>query len=116
MIQIYYYRWSNLHRASTSLLVAEDAVPGHMPSEETPLIASGTDGRRNAKRAALIQATKYGGALIFVLATGVAAWAIDQQLHREQLRAPSKEVFEWRSQLLGWISAVLYSACNRPLT
>lgn len=85
-----------------------------MPSEDTPLIASGIDGRRSAKRAALVQGAKYSGALIFVLATGVAAWAIDQQLHREQLRAPPKEVFEWHSQLLGWISAVLYSACAIP--
>ena len=56
-----------------------------------------------------LQLLKYLGAVIFVFATGIAAWAISEKLHQgEEDPSRPEEILEWRSQVLGWISAVLY--------
>lgn len=85
-------------------------APEPIASEETPLITSseGAAEDRKTGRITLRQFAIYGGALAFVLGTGAIAWAVDQHMHRGQRRAPPKEVFEWKSQALGWLSAVLY--------
>ena len=112
LIQIYYYRWIRPHEPSASSITPEAEVSGRIAitSEETPLIAERRDQTVSEKleRSILGQCLVYGGALLFVLGTGVAAWAVDEYLHRERPRQPPKEVFEWRSQVLGWISAVMY--------
>lgn len=107
--QIYYYRWTR-PRQLTSPLVSGGDAPAPVASEETPLITStqGAAEDRKATPITLRQLAVYGGALAFVLGTGAIAWAVDQQMHKGQRRAPPKEVFEWKSQVLGWISAVLY--------
>lgn len=110
MIQIYYYRWARSKELTASPLIPDAEAPARLPSEETPLIIEnrGPVGSEKSERSTLVQCLVYGGALTFVLCTGVLAWAIDEYLRKGQARPPPEEVFEWRSQLLGWISAVLY--------
>lgn len=109
LLQIYYYRWTSVRQLTAPPLVAGTGTPTALPSEETPLIRD-TQGPedRKASHTTLRQFAIYGGALAFVLGTGAIAWAVDEHIHRGQRRAPPKEVFEWKSQVLGWISAVLY--------
>lgn len=106
LIQIYYYRRANLKQAKT--LIPEVSVPEPLASEETPLISEDTS-KRTETQSSVGQFVRYGIALVFVLGTGIVAWAVDQHLHKGQTRAPPEEVVEWKSQVLGWISAVLYS-------
>jgi hypothetical protein len=59
-------------------------------------------------RSALREVVIWAGILTFVLGTGALSWAVDQYIHQDQPREPPKEVFEWKSQVLGWISATCY--------
>ncbi|KAI0087823.1 PQ-loop-domain-containing protein [Irpex rosettiformis] len=114
LTQIYYYRWLRASRTGPLILDVE----GHpsVPSEETPLIAdvqsSGED--RKTSKSIWREFVVWGGALAFVLGTGAISWALDQYVHRNQPREPPKEVFEWKSQVLGWISAILYLGARIP--
>ncbi|GJE98492.1 PQ-loop repeat-containing protein [Phanerochaete sordida] len=116
LVQIYYYRWlKKSQELAPGTLIPEVDVPGHIPSEETPLISEhGTNETKKAEQSLATQCLIYGSALVFVLGTGVAAWAIDEYLHRGQSREQPVEIIEWRSQLLGWISAVLYLGARIP--
>ena len=85
-----------------------------MPSEETPLISEAQEAEEDQKSRKSIwrEFVIWGGALAFVLGTGAVSWALDQYIHKGQPREPPKEVFEWKSQVLGWISAILYRKCH----
>ncbi|KAI0802087.1 PQ-loop-domain-containing protein [Irpex lacteus] len=114
LAQIYYYRWLKTRR--TEPLVPGVEVPPSVPSEETPLIAGvqGANEERKVNRTILREFAIWGGALAFVLGTGALSWAVDQYIHKDKPRDPPKEVFEWKSQVLGWISAVLYLGARIP--
>lgn len=114
MIQVYYYRWENSRRRITAGLGPGAFVPSRDPSEETPLIPEErrADTREKSTPSTLQQILRYGSALCFILGTGIAAWAIDENVHKGQPRTAPEEVLEWKSQLLGWISAILYSECD----
>lgn len=92
----------------------EEVTSSELP-EETPLLGGG-DGNSipESKPSVWQEFAKYAGALLFVFAVGVAAWAVDGFIHRDQARSkPEEEVIEWRSQVLGWVSAVMYCKCIR---
>jgi len=117
LIQIYYYRWTNQASTRTPVLVpeSEDVASSSLP-EETPLLGGG-DGNSVPKSQPSVwhEFARYAGALLFVFAVGVAAWAMDEFIHKDQARSkPEKEVVEWRSQLLGWASAVMYLGARVP--
>ncbi|KAJ3538337.1 hypothetical protein NM688_g6535 [Phlebia brevispora] len=114
LTQIYYYRWLNSKHPSVPPLIPDTLVPGHAPSEETPLISGVNNAHEKSKTSPLRQFFKYALMLSFILGTGVAAWAVDESLHRGEPRAPPEEVLEWKSQLLGWISAILYIGARIP--
>lgn len=95
-------------------LIAEADVPNRLASEATPLLSEGPAVNEKTKQSVTTQCIAYGAALAFVLVTGVAAWAIDERMHRGQSREGPEEVMEWKSQVLGWISAVLYcTSCRK---
>ncbi|KAI0345998.1 PQ-loop-domain-containing protein [Trametopsis cervina] len=116
LVQIYYYRWSKERQITAPPLVPGVEVPASVPSEETPLIDAVQGSREEGKtsRSMLSQFALYGGALAFVLGTGALSWAVDQYIHKGQPREPPKEVFEWKSSMLGWISAALYLGARIP--
>ena len=109
LAQIYYYRWKRA-RQGAPLLVAEDARMPALFDEASPLLPG--DGRAEeaaAPRSSVWKATlKFAAALAFVFAVGVAAWVVDRHVHRGRPRSKPEEVVEWRSQILGWISAALF--------
>lgn len=85
-----------------------------MATEQTPLIHEDQPVSASVeKRTPLgVSVIRYATALLFVFATGVAAWALDQRMHRSADRSKPEEVFEWKSQILGWASAVLFRKLN----
>jgi len=106
--QIYYYRWRYPEPS-------EPSEPAGA-TEQTPLIREDQpDSASVEKRASLgLSVLRYATALLFVFATGVAAWALDQRMHRGADRPQPGEVFEWKSQILGWASAVLFLSARIP--
>ena len=51
---------------------------------------------------------RYSLYLTFIFAAGIAAWAINMKIHGPGLPDEPEIIVEWRSQVLGWISAVLF--------
>jgi len=104
LFQIYYYQWKTSHISDN----------GHCaPTEDTPLIRE--DVPPVEKRPSLCREfIKYATALLFVFATGITAWALDQRVHGDGAGAKPDEVFEWKSQLLGWTSAILFLGARVP--
>lgn len=46
--------------------------------------------------------------LTFVFIAGILAWAIDSKIRGPRIPSEPKGVVEWRSQILGWVSAMLF--------
>lgn len=112
LFQIYYYRRrkSVAHARSSDITVNDASETTHLLSQadgELPTVEGVYPPR--------LQLLKYLGAVIFVFATGIAAWAISEKLHQgEEDPSRPEEILEWRSQVLGWISAVLYLGARVP--
>lgn len=117
LIQIYYYRWEKATSSATPFLVEEDnnTLPPN-PSEEAPLLGGNErDSEAEHGLSASNEFAKYAGALVFVFASGITAWAVDEFIHKGQARSkPQEEVVEWRGQALGWFSAVMYLGARIP--
>lgn len=114
LAQIYYYRWKRA-RQGAPLLVAEDPRTSALYDEAAdPLLPGDGQGDERAPKPPAWQETlKFLGALAFVFAVGVAAWAVDRHVHQGSPRSKPDEVVEWRSQILGWVSAALFRECMR---
>ncbi|KAI0670993.1 PQ-loop-domain-containing protein [Trametes maxima] len=111
LFQIYYYRWKSARRSERQLLV-DESEESTVYDEETPLLAGGAEAP--TKKSMSKETLKFVTALLFVFAVGVAAWAVDRHLHRDNPRQKPEEVIEWRSQCLGWISAALFLGARVP--
>ena len=59
---------------------------------------------------------RYAGALAFVFVVGIVAWAVDEHIHQGQSPPKRDEVVEWRSQVLGWISAAMFRKFGHDLS
>lgn len=55
---------------------------------------------------------QYSAAITFICAAGVVAWAISEKMDDGSEPSDRKEVLEWKSQLLGWLSAILFCESN----
>ena len=80
--------------------------------EATPLLSNGvheSEKKRSLKRHVL----EYVGMILCLVGAGIVAWAISEKVQGpggdEEPRP--EEVVEWRSQLMGYCSAMLY--CER---
>jgi len=115
LAQIYYYRWSNPALSGTPLLVPDESEPPDLQEEETPLLLESAEPNGESAKSFVIHAfAKYAGALLFVFAVGLTAWVVDDYTHGDTPRSPPEEVMEWRSQVLGWISAVMFLGARVP--
>ena len=102
LAQVYYYRWKRARRSP----------------ESAPLL-QGTD-RAEAKPepSTRVIVLRYAAALVFVIATGVAAWAVarwteggkgpDDAAPEQPPPEAGTPARTWAIQILGWTSAVLY--------
>ena len=93
-------------------MLADDDAP--VPADESaPLLAGGNEIAEEREKGATSlrrELLHYAGAIAFVVAAGVIAWAVSTQVDTGDDVPPTKggeEVIEWRSQVMGWISAVL---------
>ncbi|KAL4246632.1 hypothetical protein ABKN59_008136 [Abortiporus biennis] len=112
LAQIYYYRWVNFKRASLTPIVSDVDIPS--ASEETPLLL-GENSKAELKQTSMLNNyIKYIALVSFVLLTGVVAWAVDEHMRGGQRRTDPEEIVEWRSQLLGWTSAVMFLGARVP--
>lgn len=92
LAQIYFYRWK---RRRTSC------------DERRPLLARNN---RETISAALLL-VRYTGALLFVVAVGIAAWWIGEIQQIDSTPPPTSRL---EIHVLGWISAVLYLVARIP--
>ncbi|KAA1469884.1 PQ-loop-domain-containing protein [Dentipellis sp. KUC8613] len=112
--QIYYYRWAGRRRSGKDTISDSPSAPVES-HEETPLLSESHEHHletkpSSTKRTVLVYAT----AVFFVFATGILAWAISEKFGHSEDDSERKEVLEWKSQVIGWISAVLYLGSRIP--
>ncbi|KAI0031055.1 PQ-loop-domain-containing protein [Vararia minispora EC-137] len=120
LVQIYYYRW--LHSRKRSLFVSEDGAriaEETRPEDTTPLLTGDNETHVAEKESVSFkkEILVYSTAIGFVVATGIVAWAVSEHTRGEKgggRPGRSEEVIEWRSQIMGWISAVLYLGSRVP--
>ncbi|EPT05086.1 hypothetical protein FOMPIDRAFT_1027321 [Fomitopsis schrenkii] len=111
--QIYYYRWIN--NTSSKTLPQSPIESATEDLEQRPLLAQNSDAAEGrVKHSVYRDFTKYAAALAFVFVVGIAAWAMDEHIHRGQAPPKRDEVVEWRSQALGWISAAMFLGARVP--
>lgn len=110
LIQIYYYRWLN-----TGTLARREAHLVEDTGEATPLLSTGaheSEKKRSLKRHVL----EYVGMILCLVGAGIVAWAISQKVQGvggEEEPRP-EEIVEWKSQLMGYCSAMLYLGSRIP--
>jgi len=109
LAQIYYYRWRTHQTHSHSGYNA-------LPTEASPLLSERAVEKPKWKKILLGRPMQYFLAVVFVVGTGFAASAIFRSRTAEDPQDPtdSDEIFEWKSQLLGWTSAVMYIGSRIP--
>jgi hypothetical protein len=103
------------------LLVREEGEGEAAPrldlnTDTTPLLSGGDDTPLAEKATASLKKElfAYAGAIVFIVLAGVASWAVSEhmQLQKDDPGSGPSEVIEWRSQVMGWISALLYRECS----
>ncbi|KAI0322344.1 PQ-loop-domain-containing protein [Amylostereum chailletii] len=115
LFQVYYYRWLSLTHPSVFVPEDEGSIISAGAGEEAPLLERGNGPHASEKtHSARRQILEYAGAIMFIAVTGVAAWAISEQMKADEETTRPGEVIEWRSQLVGWISALLYLGSRLP--
>jgi len=114
IFQIYYYRWTN--PARPSIQVPPETPSDTEASEQSPLLAADSSQSRHAEKETSVKRAflEYTAAIMFVFATGVVAWAISEKVNQGEDETRPDEIFEWKSQVIGWISAVLYLGARIP--
>ncbi|KAH9936153.1 PQ-loop-domain-containing protein [Fomitopsis serialis] len=113
LFQIYYYRWTNNTPSREPALASAESAAQDL--ERTPLLThNGNAAEASVKPSIIRNFTKYAGALCFVFVVGIAAWAVDEHIHQDQASPNRDEVVEWRSQVLGWISAAMFLGARVP--
>ncbi|KAI0775542.1 PQ-loop-domain-containing protein [Trametes elegans] len=113
LIQIYYYRWKRARRSAT-LLLSDEPAESALYDEASPLLPGEGRAEIPTKKSMSKETLKFASALLFVFGVGVVAWAVDRHVHRDSPRSKPEEVIEWRSQVLGWISAALFLGARVP--
>lgn len=107
LVQIFYYR--RTHPVRLISTAAPAVVVSDENGELEPLLERASHSEKKggtSYRAALL----YACALAFVVATGIIAWLLSRSQNEsdEPPASTPKDVIEWRSQALGWASALLY--------
>jgi len=111
LFQIYYYRRKSPRRVTT---VPEVSIANE-DGEETPLIAHGRKDPETTSHPSFFRQTlQYLSLLAFVTAVGVIAWWLNPRHEDESVPDGFRDVIEWKSQVIGWISAVLYLGARIP--
>ena len=108
LVQIFYYR--RTHPVRLISTAAPAVVVSDENGEMEPLLTERASHSEKKGRTSYRAALLYACALTFVVATGVIAWLLSRSQNEsdEPPASTPKDVIEWRSQALGWASALLY--------
>jgi hypothetical protein len=105
LVQVYYYRRKNRNALDPSISTSGTAT------ENAPLLPNGPPVAfvPSQPPSAVQQVFRYAGLVAFVLLSGTLAWAVNEHLvSHPQIPEPREDIIELKSQVLGWISALLY--------
>ena len=74
-------------------------------NENTPLLAP-KDANLSAAHGRYTKLIAYLASLGFVVGVGIIDWVVEQDMRG--IAQNEEDIIEWKSQLMGWLSAVLY--------
>jgi len=107
LFQIYYYRWKN---PNADQVITQEIEP----TEDTLLLGNTVEPKRTSRWSIENEVLKYSLYLVFIFAAGIVAWMIDMKVRGPRLPSEPESVVEWRSQILGWVSAALFLGARIP--
>lgn len=112
LIQIYYYRWVN----TDTLAPLEVQVQGAGDAgEATPLLTANNDAQETEKEHQLKRhVLEYVGMIHCLVVAGIVAWAISEKVRGIDDEPRPEEIVEWKSQLMGYASAIMYVGSRIP--
>ena len=83
----------------------------HVGDEEeaTPLLTSSNYGKETEKERSLKRhVLEYIGMILCLVVAGIVAWAVSKKVQGGDVEGRPEEMVEWKSQLMGYASAMLY--------
>ena len=111
LLQVYYYRWKSRQPLTSSTF----------PTEEDPLIGNAVLPLQHRPPSVWKIFFQYAAAVIFVCLTGVGAFFISESIQNRQqgpqaleILSEGKSKVEWKIQIIGWTSAVLFLGSRIP--
>jgi uncharacterized protein with PQ loop repeat len=113
LYQIFYYRWKN---PATSSALGPSYQGSGAADENAPLLPNGPAVEFiEQPKSTVKEVLKYALALVLVCVAGVTAWAVSEHVKGDSDSTEDPEqVLEWRSQVLGWLSAILFLGARIP--
>ena len=89
---------------------AQRIIQGSEDVEEaTPLLTSSIDVQQTEKERSLKRhVLEYVGMIHCLVVAGIVAWAVSKKVQGIDAEPRPDEVVEWKSQLMGYASAILY--------
>ncbi|KAH9983338.1 PQ-loop-domain-containing protein, partial [Russula compacta] len=110
LIQIYYYRWMN-----TGTLLRREVQGVGDAGEATPLLTSNNDVQDSEKKRSLKRhVLEYVGMIHCLVVAGIVAWVINKKVQGVDDEPRPEEIVEWKSQVMGYASAILYLGSRIP--
>lgn len=77
--------------------------------EITPLFTSSNDVQETEKERSLKRhVLEYIGWILCLVVAGIVAWAVSKKVQGIDAEPRPEEIVEWKSQLMGYASAMLY--------
>ena len=77
--------------------------------EATPLLTSSIDVQKTEKERSLKRhVLEYIGMILCLVVAGIVAWAVSKKVQGIDEEPRPEEIVEWKSQLMGYASAILY--------
>ena len=75
----------------------------------TPLLTSSNDAQETEKERSLKRhVLEYIGWILCLVVAGIVAWAVSKKVQGIDSEPRPEEIVEWKSQLMGYASAMLY--------
>ena len=118
LFQVYYYRYRRSKTTANTSTSASTSDSTTEASESSPLLSPADIPPHTQPRPLLPPGLEYPLLLLFVLGAGVGAWYLSPE--SDDVSIPEKPgkggqvALEWKSQTLGWASAVLYLGSRVP--
>ncbi|KAH9991288.1 PQ-loop-domain-containing protein [Russula vinacea] len=107
LIQIYYYRWLNKGTKARREIEGDGEI--------TPLFTSSNDVQETEKERSLKRhVVEYIGWILCLVVAGIVAWAVSKKVQGIDAEPRPEEIVEWKSQLMGYASAMLYLGARIP--